>query len=252
MEDAMKAVLLAAGKSSRLGELGAHTPKPMLPLEGRPILEWTVDRLRRSGIQDLLINLHHVPEVIPNYFGDGSAFDVRITYQHEPEILGTAGAIREARSFLGTEPFLVVYADNVLDWDPAALIESHRAGAALATISVAQIQDPSRSGVVQFDENGTILAFHEKPGRRPELGNWVNAAVYALDPRIFDYIPTGFADFGFDVFPMALAAGEKLQVHLMEAAPFAVDTPDQYAVAQRRWQTSAALRGPAVDGFRTA
>lgn len=232
----MKAMILAAGKSSRLGELGRHTPKPMLRLGGKPVLEWTLKRLRETGIREIGVNLHHSPEVIPGYFGDGAGLGVRLTYFVEEEILGTAGAVRNARTFLEDEPFLVVYGDNVLSWDPGEMLREHEAHRPVATIAVAEISDPSRSGVVRFDAEGRITAFHEKPGVRPELGRWVNAAVYVLEPGVFRYIPeSGFADFGYDVLPRALGAGATLWAHLLEAPPLAIDTPEQYMAAQSAW-----------------
>jgi mannose-1-phosphate guanylyltransferase len=236
----MKAMLLAAGKSTRLGPLGQVMPKPMLPLGGRPILEWTVRRLRESGITELAINLHHLPAIIRGHFGDGSAFGVRITYQEEAEILGTAGAVRRASGLLGDGDFLVVYADNVLDWDVRAMVEAHSRDGGLGSIAVAQVADPSRSGVVSFGADRAITSFLEKPGDRPELGNWVNAGVYVLGREILDHIPdSGHPDFGYDVFPELLRRGSRLLAYPLARQPLAVDTLDLYEDAQGRFGQGA-------------
>lgn len=244
----MRGMILAAGKSTRLGQLGLHTPKPMLPLGGRPVLEWTLERLRAGGITEVVINLHHAAEVIPNYFGDGSGRGLKITYLREEEILGTAGGVKNAQALLQAEPFIVVYGDNVLNWDPMPMLERHNLRRPIATVAVAEVPDPSRSGVVRFDADGMIAGFIEKPGVRPDLGRWVSAAVYVLEPAIFDHIVAGQAsDFGYDVFPALLARGLPLQAFALPEPPLAIDTPEQYAAAR-----SAFARAQRSDASTTA
>jgi len=232
----VKAMVLAAGKGTRLGTLGADLPKPMLPLGGRPVLEWTLESLRRADIRDVVINLHHAPEVIPRHFGDGSTFGLHIDYLFEAEILGTAGGIRNARQLLGGEPFLVVYGDTVLDWDPRPMVEEHIQSSAAATIVVSEVADPSRLGVVMFDAQRRITTFVEKPGHRPELGRWVNAGLCVLDRRVFDHIPeTGFSDLGTSIFPAMLERGAVLRAYPRPRPLIVLDTPEQLAAAQRQW-----------------
>src|SRR5581483_3121236 len=170
-----KAMILAGGKSTRLGAIGAQLPKPMLCLRGRPVLEWTIERLRDTGITDIVINLHHARDAIPAHFGDGSSWGVQIAYSVEDELLGTAGAVRRARGLLEDGTFLLLYGDTVLDWDPTPMVLAHKKRTPLATIAVAEVDDPARLGVVCLDTEDRITAFFEKPGRRPELGRWVNA-----------------------------------------------------------------------------
>jgi len=232
----MRAMILAAGKGTRLGSMTAELPKPMLPLGDRPVLAWTLERLAASGINEVIINLHHAPTAIPQFFGDGSTWGVQITYSPEPEILGTAGGVKHAQNLLGNETFLVVYGDNVFDWDPSHMLAVHHAQAAFATIAVAEVADASRSGLVAFDAEGRISRFVEKPGPLPDPRGWVNAGVYVLDHAIFDHIPVAqFCDFGFDVFPRLLDGGLRLQAFQLASAPLAIDTPDSYEAAQSRW-----------------
>jgi NDP-sugar pyrophosphorylase family protein len=231
-------MILAAGKGTRLGALGAETPKPMLPIAGRPVLEWTIESLGRAGVGEIVINLHHAAQVIPGHFGDGSAFGVHIEYLFEPEILGTAGGIRNARALLRGDRFLVVYGDTVLDWDPTAMVADHVATAAAATIVVAEVADPSRLGVVVFDAQRQITTFVEKPGHRPELGRWVSAGLCVLDDRVFQYIPaTGFSDLGATTFPAMLEAGALLRAYPRPRPLTILDTPEQLAAAQATWST---------------
>jgi NDP-sugar pyrophosphorylase family protein len=237
----MKAMILAAGKSTRLGRLGAALPKPMLPLRGRPVLDWTLDRLRAAGVREVVINLHHAPEVIPAHLGDGAARGLRIAYSVEQDIQGTAGALRAARALLDDgEPFLVIYGDTVLDWDPVSMIRSHRLRRPMGTVVVAEVADPSRLGVVRLGQDDRIEAFVEKPGHRPELGRWVNAGLCILEPRVFDHIPReGFSDLGSDIFPALLECGRELRAYRRPRPLLVLDTPEQYAAAQRTWEPPA-------------
>ena len=233
-------MILAAGKGTRLGDLGADTPKPMLPLGGRPLLEWTLETLRMAEVHDVVINLHHAAWVIPGHFGDGSAFGVHIDYLFEAEILGTAGGVRNARGLLGDERFLVIYGDTVLDWDPRPMVADHDAASAAATIAVSEVADPSRLGVVVFDAERRITTFVEKPGYQPELGRWVNAGLCVLENRVFDHIPeAGFSDFGVSVFPAMLERGDPLRVYPRPRPLTVLDTPEQLAAAQRTWTMRA-------------
>ena len=232
----MKAMILAAGRGTRLGDLGAGLPKPMLRLAGRPVLEWTLETLHAAGIVDVIINLHHAGDVIRTHFGDGSALGMAIEYVFEPELLGTAGAVRNARRLLEGGRFLVVYGDTVLDWDPRPMVADHEAAGALASIAVSEVADPSNMGVVIFDERRRITTFVEKPGPRPELGRWVNAGLYVLEPAIFEHIPgSGFSDFGNSIFPALLAQDRVLRAYLRPQPVTVLDTPEQFASAQRTW-----------------
>jgi NDP-sugar pyrophosphorylase family protein len=233
-------MILAAGRGTRLGDLGASLPKPMLRLAGRPVLEWTLETLRAADVEDVVINLHHAGDVIRTHFGDGSGLGMRIQYVFEPDLLGTAGAVRNAHDLLEGDRFLVVYGDTVLDWDPRPMIADHEAARALATIAVSEVADPSRMGVVAFGEDRRITGFVEKPGPRPELGRWVNAGLYVLEPAIFEHIPeTGFSDFGLSIFPGLLAENQPLRAYLRPQPVTVLDTPEQLAAAQRDWSGEA-------------
>jgi mannose-1-phosphate guanylyltransferase len=235
----MKAMILAAGKSTRLGPLGQVLPKPMLSLGGRPVLEWTLLQLAQSGVSDIVINLHHAPDVIPEHFGDGAAWGLRITYTFETDLLGTAGGLRNARKQFDDEPFLVIYGDTVLDWDPVPAIADHYSRRPMATIVVAEVEDPSRFGVVVLDDQWRIRRFVEKPGPRPELGRWVNAGLCVLEPSIFEHIPESrFSDLGQDVFPTLLERGLSLRAYPRPRPLIAIDTPELFQQAQHTWIAS--------------
>lgn len=237
----VRAMILAAGKGTRLGHLGADLPKCMLRLGDRPLLEWTIDRLSTAGISELVINLHHAPRVITDHFDTGSRWNVRIRYSYEDEPLGTAGAISNARALLGdSESFLVLYADTVLDWDPVPMIEDHYRNSPVCTIAVAQVSDPSCFGVVRFDANRRILEFIEKPRVWTEPQAWVNAGLYVLGPSIYSFLPpSGYCDFGMHVFPAMLSADVDMRAYRRPGTLRPVDTLELYQLAQNGWRVSS-------------
>jgi len=245
----MNALVLAAGKSTRIAGVSGGRPKPLLEVGGKPVIERTLGWLASSGIRDVWINLHYRPDEIRDTLGDGSRFGVRITYAHEPEILGTAGAFASvARDWRDTS--LVVYGDNLMSFDLARFVAAHRAGGAGATIA---LFDPDRhantriaGGRVVLDGEGFITSFAESrqltadsrqptaDGRQPVAGSrFVNAGAYLLEPGIHAAIGAGLKDFAHDVFP-ALVAGRRLHGHVIEAAGYCLglDTPESFRVAE--------------------
>lgn len=231
----MKAILLAAGKGERLKGLVDNIPKPMIKVEGKPVLQYNIEWLRDYGITDLYVNLHCLPDVIRDYFGTGERFGVRITYSYENQLLGTAGAVRKiADEYWGDElstAFLVVYGDNLLsDFDLSDLITFHEAKHGLATICLyRKPEEVWKSGVVLLDGQGRVLKFVEKPYPRQVQSDLVNTGLYVLEPAILKYIPQNcFYDFGKDVFPTAIGAGESIFGLVVNTDLIAIDTPELY------------------------
>ena len=231
----MKAVVLAAGKGERLRGLIGGVPKPMVAVHGKPILQQDIEWLARFGVTDLYVNLHHLPEVITNHFGDGRDWGVRITYSHEHQLLGTAGAVRKiADDYWGDvrEPFIVVYGDNLLSaFDLGQVLEFHGSKAGTGTICLHYREDVSHSGIAVLDSDGRILKFIEKPAPDQVVSHWVNAGLYVLDASALRYVPRGASDFGRDIFPRMLEAGERLYGLTVNAKLVAVDTPEMLAQA---------------------
>ena len=205
----------------------------MVPIAGRPLLEHTVVWLRDHGFTDLVLTLHHKPEAIRDHFGDGSRFGVRIQYSLEAELLGTSGALLPVRSFLSDETFLVMYGDNLTNCDLARPLRLHRENDALVTVSVFYREDVTKSGMVCIEPDGRITAFREKPSAEEVTSHYVSAGIVFCEPRIFDYIPAGFSDFGRDVFPALLAHGEPLYADCMPEKVRWADTLDDYRELQQ-------------------
>lgn len=237
----MKAVVLAAGKGSRLGALTKAMPKPMLPVAGRPIVDHTLERLAQSGVRDVFMNLHHHPEVLKKYCGDGSRWGLRITYTVELELLGTAGAVRNFARHLRGSPFFVVYGDNYLECELAPIWRFHEQHAGLATIALVEREDTTGSGVVQVDGDGRVVGFVEKPPPSQAAGCLVNGGLYVLSPAILPLLPDKVpCDFGYDVFPALVAAGRPIYGRVLEGRVWPIDTPDLYERLCRRIGDAAA------------
>jgi mannose-1-phosphate guanylyltransferase/phosphomannomutase len=206
----VKAVIMAGGEGTRLRPLTSNAPKPMLPLVNRPMMEHVVDLLRNHGIEDIVVTVAFMPNVIRNYFGDGSEFGVRMVYATEESPLGTAGSVRNAMAELD-DTFLVISGDVLTDIDLEALIAEHRTRDALATIGLVRVDNPLEYGIVIADEDGSIERFLEKPTWGQVFSDTINSGVYVLEPRIFDWIaPDTAVDFSSDVFPRLLEDGERV------------------------------------------
>ena len=221
----MKAVLLAAGKGKRLGEATQVMPKQMLPILGKPVVVHNIEMCRRFGITDIYINLHHLPEVIMDYLGDGGRFGVAITYSREETILGTAGGVKRMAEKLSGDRFFVIYADNYSNYDLGAIHKRHCQASADISIALFELEDTSQSGVAVLDEDNWIKKFVEKPRDDTIDSHWVNAGIYLMEPELLKLIPTGFSDFGQDIIPQYIAGGYKVLGVKMPTPVVAIDTP---------------------------
>jgi len=227
----MKAMVLAAGRGQRLRPLTDRLPKPMIPVGDRPLLEHVIRLLRVHGFDDLTINLSHLPDVIRDHFGDGSAFGVSIRYSFEPEMLGTAGALRPVAEHFKGEDFLVYYADNLTNADLSALWYEHRETGAMATVGLLWMPDPAGRGIVGVDSDGRIDRWLEKPEPGQVFEDYlINGGIYAFRPAVLDNIPaTGTPDFSHDVMPDLLAGDHQLCGHRLQGQLLSTDTPQRYA-----------------------
>lgn len=207
----MKALILAAGKGTRLKQLTVDKPKPMLEIGGEPLLAHHVRRLAACGVRELAINLHHAADVISGYFGDGSAYGVQLTYSYEPDLLGTAGAAKKLAEFFD-QSFYVIYGDVFTNVDLAELAAFHAgrkeacAAAAALTMSLYRVPNPTECGLVQVTEDGRVTHFVEKPPPDQVFTDLANAGLLVCDPPILDYVPAAAVyDFGRDLIPELLA-----------------------------------------------
>lgn len=186
----MKAVVLVGGLATRLRPLTATTPKQMLPVANRPMIERVVEHLGRHGVTTAILSLGYRPQAFADAYPDGRCAGVELHYAVEPEALDTAGAIRFAALHGGvTERFLVVNGDVLTDLDVTALVALHEARGAEGTISLTKVDDPSAYGVVPTTPDGCVEAFIEKPPRDEAPTDLINAGTYVLEPSVLDRIP---------------------------------------------------------------
>ncbi len=221
-------MILAAGRGTRLRPLTAATPKAMVPFAGKPLLEYVVRLLARYGFDDLIINLHHLPQVITDYLGDGRDWGVSIAYSLEDDLRGTAGAVRHVADFF-EGPFLLYYGDNLTNFDLGDLWQTHQREGEIASIGLLRMDDPTTRGIVGLDTRSRISRFVEKPRPAQLFDNyWVNAGIYALQPEILDCIPPDTPGDFSAVFADLLAAGRPLLGHPMRGQLLSTDTPERY------------------------
>ena len=206
----MKAMVLCAGFGTRLGDLTRELPKPLLPLHDQPLLAHLLGHLKSQGFREVAINLHFLPHLIGQHFGDGSRWEMKFSYSHEPALLGTAGGVKKMAAFFRDQPaFLVQYGDVLTDQDFAPLIKFHAERNALATLLVHQ--RAKSNSVVSLDPSGRVIGFLERPSdeeRRGVVSPWVNSGICICSPEILGHIPEGKAwDLPRDVFAPLVATG---------------------------------------------
>jgi len=217
----MKAMILAAGKGTRVRPITQTIPKPMIPILQKPVMEFLVELLRQHGFDQIMVNVSHLADVIENYFRDGQKFGVQIAYSFEGRIeegemigeaIGSAGGMKRIQDFspFFDDTFVVLCGDALIDLDLTAAVKWHREKGAIATIvmkSVPREEVPSY-GVVVTDDSGKIQAFQEKPSVEEALSTDINTGIYIFEPEIFKYIPSGQEyDIGSQLFPALVAEG---------------------------------------------
>ncbi len=207
----MKAFLLAAGVGSRLRPITDATPKCMLVIEDRPLLDIWLDAFDRAGVHEVLVNLHHLPDAVRGHLAARAAPPAVRTF-FEPELLGSAGTLLANRRWVdGEEFFLACYADNLTDFDLRSLIGIHRDHDAIATLAVFHSQQPSAGGVVELDAVGRVIGFVEKPSE--PVSDLTNAGMYAFHPSVLDEIdgePPN--DIGYDLLPRLVGRARAVPV----------------------------------------
>ncbi len=226
----MKAMILAAGFGERLWPLTVDRTKPALPVLGKPLVGYVAEYLARFGITDVIVNLHHEPDSVRRALGDGRQFGVRLEYVYEPQILGTSGALDNARSLLESGTFVVVNGKLVTDIDLNAALQHHRQENALATLVLKRNVARERFSIVETGD-GLVTKFAGMPSPADLDGEppLMFTGIHIMEPRIFDYIPRGiFSDTVLDVYPKAMAKGERIVAHVGEGLWYELSTLQRY------------------------
>jgi mannose-1-phosphate guanylyltransferase/phosphomannomutase len=229
----MHAVVMAGGEGTRLRPLTTARPKPMVPVVNKPMMEHVLELLLAHRFNELFVTLHYLPDVIRNYFGDGTDFGVRITYSIEEKPLGTAGSVKRLEQLLeGT--FLVISGDVLTDINLSEVVEFHKKRGAIATITLTRVPNPLEYGVVITNEDGKIENFLEKPGWGEVFSDTVNAGIYVLEPEALKYVKSGQEfDFSKQLFPLLLKQREALYGYTSTGYWCDIGSVQQYLQAHR-------------------
>jgi mannose-1-phosphate guanylyltransferase len=227
----VKAFLLAAGLGTRLRPLTDTTPKCMLAIDGRPMLDIWLEALDRAGVDDVLVNLHHLPDVVRGHLAARTGPPAVRTF-YEAELLGSAGTLLANRHWVaGEDMFLACYADNLTDFDLRTLIDAHRGHDAIATLAVFHSDRPWAGGVVELDAAGLVVGFAEKPSE--PVSDLTNAGMYAFNPSVLDEIDARPpADIGYDLLPRLV---RRARAVLVDGYFRDIGTADAYRRALQEW-----------------
>ncbi|WP_019504879.1 mannose-1-phosphate guanyltransferase [Pleurocapsa sp. PCC 7319] len=229
----MRAVLMAGGSGTRLRPLTCDLPKPMVPVLNRPIAEHIINLLKRNSITEVIATLYYLPDVMRDYFQDGSDFGVEMTYAVEEEQpLGTAGCVKNIQQWLN-DTFITISGDAITDFDLQAAIAFHREKKSKATLILTRVPNPVEFGVVITDEDGKINRFLEKPSLSEIFSDTVNTGTYILEPEVLDYLPENEeSDFSKDLFPLLLKYQEPMYGYVAEGYWCDVGHLEAYREAQ--------------------
>jgi len=185
----LKAVILAGGFGTRLRPLSCTRPKLLFPVVNKPILDWTLERLAKIGVKEVILAVNYMAETLMQHYGT-ARYGMKISYSTEDRPLGTGGPVKKAEKLIGRkEPFLVLNGDILTNMNYAQLLEQHRENGAVATIALYEVDDPSRYGIAELTEKKQITRFIEKPTREEAPTRLANAGIYIFNPELFDYIP---------------------------------------------------------------
>lgn len=230
----MKAFLLAAGLGTRLRPLTDTIPKCLVPIDGKPLLEWWMNLFARYGVEEVLLNTHYLPEKVRAFLHSYAARDgaVHVREYYEPELLGSGGTVAANRDFVGDDKtFLICYADNLTNADLGELVRFQQERGGILTMALFRTNTPEQCGIAETAPDGRILTFTEKPER--PAGNLANAGIYVADRALFEVLPSGgFCDFGKDILPKLVGQmyGFPLREYLID-----IGTPENLERARKEW-----------------
>ncbi len=229
----MQAIILAGGFGTRLKPLTEEIPKPMIPVLNKPLMEYSVELLKKHGINEVGVTLMYLPQYIRSYFGDGTKYDLKIKYIEEETPMGTAGSVKLLEEFIdGT--FVVLSGDALTNIDITKIHKYHKSIGADVTIVLSKQTDPLEYGVVLTDTTGKIISFKEKPQWENVVTNTVNTGIYLIKKHVLDKIPTDRPfDFSKDLFPMLMKENYKLYGYITEDYWCDLGNPEMYLKAVR-------------------
>jgi mannose-1-phosphate guanylyltransferase len=232
----VKAFLLAAGLGSRLRPITDGIPKCMVEIDGRPLLDIWLDALDRAGVDEVLVNLHYLPDVVEAHLAYRAGAPAVRTFA-EPELLGSAGTLRANRRWVDREEmFLACYADNLTSFDLSSLIDAHLQWRPIATLTAFHSEHPSAGGVLELGQDGRVIGFEEKPAE--PVSDLTNAGMYAFHPAVLDEIGSKLPlDIGYHLLPRLVGRARAVPV---ECYFRDIGTVEAYQQARKDWPALAA------------
>lgn len=255
----MKAMILAAGKGTRVRPLTYELPKPMIPILGKPVMAYLIEHLAEHGVSEIMVNVAHLHEKIQEYFGDGHQFGVEIGYSFEgycddegrdvPQPMGSAGGMKKIHEFgeFFNDTTIVLCGDAVIDLDIRAALAEHRAKGALATVITRQVpwDKVSSYGVVIASEDGRVTSFQEKPSQAQARSNCASTGIYIFEPQVLDLIPSGVEfDIGSQLFPLMVEKGLPFYAQTRDFHWIDIGTVTEY------WSVLQAVMSGEVQGLK--
>lgn len=225
----MQALILSAGVGKRLKPFTNSLPKVMVPIGSRPLLEHHLEQFKKHGIRDFLINLHHLPEKITEYFGDGSKWGVKIIYKYEPEILGTAGGIKNFEEEI-KDDFFVIYGDifSLVDYSKMVQVFDKKTDA-IGMELVGDTDHPFDSDLAEIDENLRFLKIYQKPHRELPKNYKSMRGIYIFNKKILNYIPARkYYEIDHHLLPDILKKDEKFYGYRTSDFLKDIGTPERY------------------------
>ena len=229
----MRAIILAGGLGTRLRPLTYDTPKPLLPIKDKPLIEWAILNLKKHGITDIILSIGYKSEMIKDYFKSGEELGVDISYNVEEEFLGTGGAIKEA-SMTFKEPFIALNGDNLADFDFNKQFELHKNNNAKITLALVSVEDVTKFGIVEL-EGDKILQFVEKPSVEEAPSKLCNAGAYIIESGVLDMLPEGKSSIEKQCFEV-LASKDVIFGYKHEGQWFPTDDIEKYNKAEKEWK----------------
>jgi mannose-1-phosphate guanylyltransferase len=231
----MKALILAGGEGRRLKPLAGDLPKCLVPVQGRPFIEHQIELLRSQGVEEFVLCVGLGAPMVEETLGDGSALGVSVSYSSEEVPLGTAGAVKNASSFID-DTFFCVNGDTLVEFSLAEMEESHSRVGAMASILSREVEDATGRGILEIGPRGEILSFQEKSrSASPAL---INCGVYLMEREVLEHIPPGQkVSLETEVFPGLVSPRSKLVAFITKGAFVDIGTPDEYVrIKEKGWR----------------
>jgi len=226
------ALIVAGGLGTRLQPLTFNTPKPLLPIKNKPMVQHIIENLKKHGINEIILSIGYKADQVKNYFGDGSRLGVKIHYSTEDEPLGTGGAIKKAAKMIN-KPFFLVWGDNLMNVDYNEMYKAYLRDAPQVTMTLTPREDVENFGVAELEET-KIISFVEKPKREEAPSKLINAGAFIIDPDCLEMLPEGKSSIEKDCFEKLAPLGE-ISAYIHEGQWFPTDTLEKYNLAGKHF-----------------